>query len=95
MIKIQIKTLAGSLLFEYEKENNTLMDTVKEAVKNKKDLTGAYLRGYKVKLAAIFTGLYDYIVIPFVTEEGEHRVVMGCHNRSLKEWEENFWNNNN
>jgi len=59
------------------------------------DLSGAYLRSYKVKEAAIFTGLYKYTVIPFITEEGEKRLVMGCHNRSMKEWEDNFWNNNN
>ena len=45
-IKIQIKNRwTGSVLFEYEKENNTLKDTVVEAVKRGADLRGAYLRG--------------------------------------------------
>ena len=57
------------------------------------DLQGAYLQGYKIKTAAVFTGLYTYVVIPYITESDEHRVKMGCFNRSVKEWDENFWNN--
>ena len=46
MIKIQIKSkYFGSVLFEYEKENNTIKDTLIEAVKKGADLTGADLTG--------------------------------------------------
>ena len=41
--KIQIKTKVGSVLFEYEKENNTLVETLKEAIKLNADLRGANL----------------------------------------------------
>ena len=45
-IKIQIKNrFTGSVLFEYEKEENTIKDTVVEAVNNDADLRGANLRG--------------------------------------------------
>ena len=45
-IKIQIKSRwTGYILFEYEKEDNTIKDTLIEAVKNKADLGGAYLGG--------------------------------------------------
>ena len=45
-IKIQIKHyLTGSVLFEYEKENNTIKDTLVEAVARGADLWGADLRG--------------------------------------------------
>ena len=50
-IKLQIKNrFTGSVLFEYEKEDNTVKDTVIEAVKSGADLGGAdlggaYLRG--------------------------------------------------
>jgi hypothetical protein len=44
-IKLQIKTLYGSLLFEFEKEENTLKDTLIEAVSKRADLYGANLRG--------------------------------------------------
>ena len=41
MIKIQIISIWGSILFEYEKENNTIKDTLIEAVKRSADLRGA------------------------------------------------------
>ena len=45
-LKIQIKNRwTGSILFEYEKEDNTIKDTLIEAVKNDADLRGADLRG--------------------------------------------------
>ena len=45
-IKIEIKNrFTGKVLFEYEKVNNTVKDTVVEAVKNGAYLRDAYLRG--------------------------------------------------
>ena len=108
--KIKIETFYGSLLFEFAKENNTVKDTVIEAVKNKADLTGADLTGadltgadltgadhesIKIKKASVFTGLYDYFVIPFISEDGVKYVKMGCFTRKLSDWETDFWNNNN
>lgn len=45
MMKIQIKSIRGDVLFEYEKENNTIKDTLEEAVKQGADLYGANLNG--------------------------------------------------
>ena len=45
MIKIQIKSIWGEVLFEYEKENNTLKDTLEEAVKQGANLNRANLNG--------------------------------------------------
>jgi len=59
------------------------------------DLQGAYLRGVKIKTAAVFTGLYLYYIIAYIAETNEHRVKMGCHDRSVTEWDADFWNNNN
>ena len=56
-------------------------------------LMGAVLTDYKIKVAAVFTGLYTYIVIPYITEENQHRVKMGCHDRSVTDWDSDFWNN--
>jgi hypothetical protein len=44
-MKIEIKTFANSLLFEYDVEGNSLMKTLIAAAAAKKDLTGAYLTG--------------------------------------------------
>lgn len=42
--KIEIKSIFGEVLFEYEKENNKIKDTLEEAVKTGADLRGADLR---------------------------------------------------
>ena len=45
MIKIEIKTIWGDIIFTHEKENNTVKDTLQEAVRSGADLYGADLRG--------------------------------------------------
>ena len=50
-IKIQIKSVLGNILFEYEKENNTIKDTVEEAVKQRANLIGADLIGANLRSA--------------------------------------------
>ena len=45
-VKIQIKNrFTGSLIFEYEKDDNTIKDTLLEAINRGADLSGAYLSG--------------------------------------------------
>ena len=94
MLKIQIKSIYGSVLFEYEKENNTLRDTVIKAVKSGAYLSGANLSGVKIKKAIVFTGLYAYVVIPIISEDGKQYVKMGCYLRTVEDWDNDFWNNN-
>ena len=43
--KIEIKSIWGSVLFSYEKEDNTIKDTLEEAIKSGANLRGAYLVG--------------------------------------------------
>lgn len=43
--KIQIKSISGELLFELEKENNTVKDTALEAIEQEVDLSYADLSG--------------------------------------------------
>ena len=45
MTKIEIKTIWGDIIFTHEKENNTVKDTLQEAVKSGADLGGADLGG--------------------------------------------------
>ena len=42
-IKIQIKSVSGKVLFELEKENNTIKETLEEAVRNNANLRNANL----------------------------------------------------
>ena len=116
MIKIELKNRwTGTVIFEYSKENNTVKETLLEAVKNKADLQGAdlqgaylqgaylqgaYLRGddkEKIVIAktAVFTGLYKYLAMPIISEDGKHYIRLGCFTRLFSEWESNFWNNDN
>lgn len=70
-IKFEIKNRwTGSILFEYEKEDNTLKNTVEKAVKERADLSEAYLRGANLEGAnlegaylkgADLSGVYIYI----------------------------------
>ena len=43
MVKIQIKSIWGEILFEHEKESNTIKDTLEEAVKQGANLVRANL----------------------------------------------------
>jgi uncharacterized protein YjbI with pentapeptide repeats len=44
-LKIEIKTFGGSVLFQYEVEDNTVKRTLERAVSERADLRGAYLTG--------------------------------------------------
>jgi hypothetical protein len=51
-IKISIKNrFTGSIIFEYEKDDNTVRDTILEALKNKADLSSADLRSADLRYA--------------------------------------------
>ena len=42
-LKIQIKSVLGKVLFEYEKERNTIKDTLEKAIENNANLYNANL----------------------------------------------------
>ena len=50
-IKIQIKSIFGGVLFEYECEDNTIAKTVTEAVKSSADLSSADLSSANLRSA--------------------------------------------
>lgn len=64
MINIQIKSIWGGILFEYEKENNMMKDTLVEAKKKGADLRGAYLSGAYLS-GAYLRGAKEIPYIPF------------------------------
>ena len=63
-VKIQIKSLIGNLLFEYEKEDNTIKDTLVEAVKRDANLRGADLYVAVLRCANL-RGAKEVPYIPF------------------------------
>ena len=52
--KIQIKSVYGKVLFEFEKEGNTVKDTLIEAVSSNADLRGADLREANLREANLY-----------------------------------------
>lgn len=65
MIKIQIKNRCGVILFEHEKENNTIKDTVLAAIKKGANLRDANLRGVDlsgVDLSVIKKDMFDVLL---------------------------------
>ncbi len=58
--KIQIKSVLGSVLFEFERENNTIKDTLVKATEENANLRGANLRGADLYGANLYVAnLYD------------------------------------
>ena len=55
--KIEIKSIFDKVLFELEKENNTIKETLEEAVKRGANLAGAYLVGANL-VDAYLAGAY-------------------------------------
>lgn len=47
LIKIQIKTYLGKILFEYESKDNTIKETLLEAIKSGANLSDANLSDAK------------------------------------------------
>ena len=56
-VKIEIKSIFGDVLFEYSKENNTIRDTIIEAVNRGANLRGADLSGANLR-DAYLSGAY-------------------------------------
>jgi hypothetical protein len=52
-MKIEIKSVLGSVLFEYDCESNTLIRTILEAIKNRANLQGANLQGAELQGAEL------------------------------------------
>ena len=100
--KIEIKSIWGSILFEYEKENNSIKDTLIEAIKGGAYLRGAYLRDADLGCADLgewgkLQSLSDIIIVGaigsrngyttiFHTDKGVF-VMCGCFKGTLDEFE--------
>ena len=62
-VKIQIKSVFGKLLFESKKENNTIKDTLLEAIKQGANLYGADLYGADLRSANLYGADLRYVPI--------------------------------
>jgi hypothetical protein len=74
--KIEIKSILGDVLFESERENNTVKDTLLEAINSGADLSGANLSGAKMPMICKW---------PHSIVDGKIRI--GCKVKSIEEWD--------
>ena len=80
--KIQIKSIRGNVLFEYEKENNTIKDTLVRAVSEgaylqEADLQEAYLREAYLQGAKelqLYWHIHHDILVENLTEPIKNRI---------------------
>lgn len=103
-MKIQIKTILGSVLFEYDCESNTLAKTIMKAKNQGADLRGANLTCAKIQTdkkeisidkIRYFSGLYKYDCACILSDKGHKYIKLGCFTRSVTDWKKDFWNNDN
>ena len=95
--KIQIKSIFGSVLFEFKKENNNIKDTVIEAIKRSANLRSANLSSADLRYADLSYAKTDkrYIQISCIgSRKGmttycfeDDIVTCGCFTGTLAEFE--------
>ena len=105
MLKIQIKSIFGNLLFEHESEKNTLLETLLRANLEGADLEGANLEGADLRgadlrganlLRANLEGAEnkEFAILPQFCKwahgiKGD-LIKIGCKEKTIKEWEAFF-----
>ena len=92
MIKITIKSIYGSILFEYEKENNTIRETVIQANFSGADLHGADLSGADLRRADLSGALnketaYIPIYCRWSHSVKGDKIQIGCKQKTIEEWD--------
>ena len=104
MKKITLKSLHGNIIFEYETKNNTLLKTLKEALKMNANLSGADLsdadlsdadlRGANLSGADLSGADTTSTKLPIYSRwafsiENEN-LNIGCKSKTFSEWKEWF-----
>ena len=98
LVKIQIRSIFGKVLFELEKENNTIRETLEEAVRVganlcNANLYNAYLRGANLEDAKN----KETAILPIFCKwsygiKGD-LIIIGCKQKTIEEWD--IWFNSN
>jgi hypothetical protein len=93
-LNIQIKTIFGKVLFELEKEDNSIKKTLIEAVKRGADLRGAYLRGADLQGADLQGADLQGADLPMFSKWSmiklENTFKIGCKEKSFEDWDKFF-----
>ena len=97
-IKIKIKSVSGKVLFELEKENNTIKETLEQAVKDNANLEYANLEYANLINANLRNAKNkENAILPIFCKwsygiKGD-LIVIGCEQKTIKEWD--LWFNSN
>ena len=83
-IKIEIKSIFGKVLFALEKENNTIKDTIEEAVRNNINLRGANLRGANLRGANLYNANLEYANLEYANLEYANLRGANLYNANLR-----------
>ena len=86
---LQIKTILGRLLFEHEKEDNSILKTLVNAVGQDANLQGADLRGANLQ-GADLQGANLPIYCKYNISIVDDKIKIGCKTKSIKGWNDIF-----
>ena len=90
MEKIEIKNrFTGKIIFEFSKENNTIKDTVEEAVRQKISLIGASLKG-----ASLIGASLDYASLNDASLKGASLIGASYRSSSIADCKESCSSSN-
>ena len=92
-IKIQIKSVSGKVLFELEKENNTIKETLEQAIKENANLYSANLNNANLYNAKNKETSFLPIFCKWSYGINGDLIVIGCKQKTIKEWD--LWFNSN
>ena len=95
--KIEIESIFGDILFEFEKKNNTIKDTLVEAVKRGADLCGANLGGADLDCWGKLQSTSDILIVGLIGSRNDNTTIFhtdkgifvkcGCFKGTLEEFE--------
>ena len=103
-IKIQIKSVSGKVLFELEKENNTIKKTLEQAVKENANLYNANLYNANLESANLEYANLEYANLEYAKNKETailpifckwsygikgNLIVIGCKEKTIEQW--NLW----
>ena len=91
-IKIQIKSVSGKVLFELEKENNTIKETLEQAVKENASLEYANLENANLENANLeYAKNKETVILPIFCKysygiKGD-LIKIGCVEKTIEQWD--------
>ena len=90
-IKIEIKSVFGKVLFALEKENNTIKETLEEAVRNNSNLEYANLINANLINANLENANLETAILPIFCKwsygiKGD-LIKIGCVEKTIEQWD--------